>query len=172
MSNTNGKKMGKHIEINELDKLYNLFQFEKLEEIDGVGVYLFYNGYFKNIEIVSVNFNSPTIDSLRKKYESFGYSVSESVCSSLEEAHDKLFDGFFYIERFIQKCNKEYESFCNMQTSKLRLIYSEAKYEYIEGDFYINNEFVSDGNLVEYIGQKMLPKNPRFSMVICGLTII
>ncbi|MCI9407024.1 MAG: NACHT domain-containing protein [Clostridia bacterium] len=161
MNNKNEKKIEKHIEFNELDKLYNLFQFEKLEEINDIGVYLFYNGYFKNIEIVSVNPNNPTIDLLRKKYELFGYSVSESVCSSLEEAHDKLFDGFFYIERFIQKCNNEYESFCNMQTGKLRLIYSEAEYEYIEGDFYINNEFAPDRNLVEYIGQQMLTKNPK-----------
>lgn len=147
--------------FSELDAIYSLYQFEKIEQTDNVCVYLFYNGYFKNIEIVSLEVNNPIVGLLRSKYEEFGYAVSETIFSSLETAHNKLFDGFFYIDRFTQKCEREYESFCNMQTSKLQLIYSDAKYKYIEGDFYVNNQFVNDKNLVEYIGQNMLPKTPK-----------
>lgn len=147
--------------MEELDRLYSLYQFDKIEEKDDVFVYLYYNGYFKNIEILSFKSNISAVSDLRQKYENMGYAVGVTNFSSLQEIHHNLFNGFFYVDKFIRKCKSEYLDFCDMQTEKLKIDFPEANYKYIEGYHYNNNNLVTDTNLVEYIGNKMISENPK-----------
>ena len=123
-------------EINRIVDLYTLFGFDVEDKQDEFIAFLYNKGYFKNIEIVILldNYNC---NDVKTQYEEIGFSVSVKKYTSLEDIHQKLFDGFFKIENTKKKNIKAYNDFCKMQTEKR--VFGE-EYKYIDCEYTLNFE--------------------------------
>ena len=155
--------------FSKLTNLYELFHFEKLDEKEFTNVcvvYLYNSGYFKNIEIFTIlNEKHPSVLHLRKKYEDASYSVKVVAYKSLKEAHDKLYEGFFDLERTIKRFQCEYNNYCAQQTKNLSNLADNAQYEYIHGDFYQNGNIVENQDIVSLVGNEMLQGEAKLIII-------
>lgn len=122
--------------VNKMIELYTLYEFEVEEQESNYIVLQHNKGYFQNIEIVLLS-NSFDITDVKKRYEEVGFSVSIKKFTSIEDIHEKLFNGFFKLEYAKKRIHKNYLQFCEMQTTKR---VTKEKYEYIECNYTINYE--------------------------------
>lgn len=155
--------------FSKLTNLYELFHFEKLDEkefSDTCAVYLYSNGYFKNIEIFTIfDDKYDSVLQLKKKYEEAAYSVKVVSYRSLQEAHDKLYAGFFDLEKTIKRFKCEYQNYCDQQTKKLSTAAENIQYEYIHGDFYQNGNIVDNQDIVALVGNEMLKEEAKLIII-------
>lgn len=149
--------MSMAISINksELDQMYELFQFEKLEEAEDSTVFAYSSGYFNNIEIFATDASSKSVQSFKKKYTQVGYPVRVVSHESLQDLHENLFRGFFKIDRYIQSNKIAYNEHCLSETKRLAIIDSNAQYEYVRGNFYKNGNALNSENIISILGQEM-----------------
>ncbi len=152
------------IDTKELDELYKLFHFEKVEESNDACVYLYYNGYFMSITIAYFTDHNENINKLRLKYEALGYSVKITYIESLEKAHNELFNTFLFVKNYYTKCNSEYINYIESQTSKLQKLNPSAVYNYIYSNFYFNNVLSQNENIVSSIAEKL--KDDKATLII------
>lgn len=136
--------------IEEVIALYTLYEFTVEDKKAEFIVFQHNKGYFKNIEIVLLSDNYD-ISEVKKQYEEVGFSVIVKRFTSIEEIHEKLFDGFFKLEYTKNKIKRNYAQFCEMQTAK-RII--DEKYKYIECEYTINYESASE-ELTSFIVKKV-----------------
>jgi hypothetical protein len=125
------------MEISELDNLYQLYRFEKLNiKNPSVRVYSFSSKYFSNADIVIINpkVSITELDKIKSDVESLGFSATVRKYATLAEAEEKLFDGFFDIKNSNNQLQKSYKNY----TEKIeKVIFGKYKYinsEYYEGD--------------------------------------
>ncbi len=137
-------------EIQEIERIYELYGFTKAQSKQGLLVFTYSNGYFYNAEMVLLNENMSTLSAIKKEYEDLGYSVREIVYKSLEEMHKLLFKGFFCIDKVQERLKKDYLEFCKLQSSKL----FHAEYQYVEPSFFWNDSS-EKGDLIERILEQM-----------------
>ncbi|MCM1159153.1 MAG: hypothetical protein NC300_11575 [Bacteroidales bacterium] len=99
----------------DIDKLYELYEFEKDMEKESCCVYIYDQGYFNNAEIVIYDPKRESdIRSIKEDYMKLGYSVSLREAKDYEEIKSKLFHGFFKTEASNRKVLSEYEEYTQM----------------------------------------------------------
>ena len=87
--------MNQRTEINnEICALYELYGFKVEQRDDNYLLFSLSQGYFNNAEIVYHDENS-IIHELQKEYENVGYAIVIKQYTSIEDIHEKLFEGFF-----------------------------------------------------------------------------
>lgn len=157
------KKNQNQIELSEIDSLYELFGFVMQKDFDGIRVYEHLHGYFRNIEIFALSLNDHRIEALKNDYEKAGYSVTIVSRNSVDDAHEKLYSGFFNIESTYKKMLSEYNRFCDNQTK--RILQDDNKniyYEYIPSGYYKNGKYEHEMMLVESIYNELLVDKAKF----------
>lgn len=121
----------------DIDKLYELYEFEKDTEKEYCCVYVYDQGYFNNAEIVVYDSKREfDIHTIQEDYINLGYSVSIREAKNYEEIKSKLFHGFFKIEASNRKVISEYEEYARMQSKRL----GGNEYSYIESKYVLNDE--------------------------------
>lgn len=131
----------------DIDKLYEMYEFEKDTEKEGCCVYVYDQGYFSNAEIVVYDSKKESgIQSVQKNYIDLGYSVSIREAKDYEEIKSKLFHGFFKIEASNKKVLSEYEEYAKMQSKRL----GGNAYSYIESKYILNDE-QNDEHIVDKV---------------------
>lgn len=120
-------------------KLYHTYGFEDGPATEKYLVFYSQQGYFQNAEIVILDeaLSDEYID--KGGYEELGYSVRIRRFSSIEQAHEVLFKGFFNVQNSNRKLRQEYDAFQAQQREKLNNI----KYEYINAPFTENGSVKS-----------------------------
>lgn len=136
-------------EVEKIIALYTLYEFEIKEKNRDYIVFQYTKGYFQNIEIVVLSSNYD-IANVKKQYEEVGFSINIKVFTSIEDMHEKLFNGFFKLDSMKRKIQNTYTQFCEMQTLK-RVI--KEPYEYIECNYTINS-IPSTNELTSFISKK------------------
>lgn len=126
--------------------LYHIYGFEDGPATAKYLVFYSQQGYFQNAEIVVLDetLSDECID--KEGYEALGYSVRVRRFSSIEQAHDALFKGFFNVKNSNRKLNAEYDSFLAQQKAKLNGI----DYEYINAPF-AENGSAKSGSIIDRI---------------------
>lgn len=120
-----------------VDKLYELYEFEKDTEKEYCCVYVYDQGYFNNAEIVIYDLTKESdIQSIKENYINMGYSVSLREAKDYEEIKSKLFHGFFKTEASNKKVLAEYEEYVKIQSKRL----GGNAYSYIESQYILNDE--------------------------------
>jgi len=145
------------IKINELDKLYRNYGFEKLSSGNSdVLVYTYSAGYYENADIVPLNEVSETV--VRNVLEDFrkgGFACQIRNFPSLNIARETLFRGFFEVDVAITRGRAEYNRFIHKISQGI-----SGDYEYISGEF-MSSDVVNvngDANIIEF-AKKTLQEN-------------
>lgn len=132
----------------EINTLYELYEFEKHTEKENCCVYVYDQGYFNNAEIVIYDLEKDSeIQSIKDEYIRLGYSVSLREAKNYEEIKSQLFHGFFKTEASNAKVLAEYEEYAKMQSKRL----GGNVYSYIDSQYILNDR---QGN--EHIVDKIL----------------
>lgn len=129
----------------EIIELYRLYGFELESKEKGYLVFCRESGFFQNVEIVILDPTLKKEDVHISQYEQLGYAVHISKFTSVAQAHDTLFQGFFKVKLSNQKLIREYSNFCTQQSEKLK-----AAYEYISGTF-MENGVIQNVEIVQRI---------------------
>ena len=130
--------MTKGNEIEKIKQLYQLYGFTLAPNSDPEQylIFSFSNGYFYNAEIIKFEVDDEeTFIHLKEDYEKLGYSVRIIQYESYEKMHELLFNGFFSVKNVNSRLKREYEEFCQLQSSKML----DIQYEYIEPECNWNN---------------------------------
>lgn len=121
----------------DIDKLYELYEFEKDKERESCCVYVYDQGYFNNAEIIVYDLKKESdVQKIKEDYIKLGYSVSIREAKDYEEIKSKLFHGFFKIEASNKKVLSEYEEYAKTQSKRL----GGNAYSYIESKYVLNDE--------------------------------
>lgn len=125
------------IDKKAIDKLYELYEFEKDTEKESCCVYVYDQGYFNNAEIVVYDSKRESdIHTIQEDYINLGYSVSIREAKNYDEIKSKLFHGFFKIEASNKRVISEYEEYVRMQSKRL----GGNEYSYIESKYVLNDK--------------------------------
>jgi hypothetical protein len=125
------------IDKKSIDKLYELYEFEKDTEKESCCVYVYDQGYFNNAEIVVYDSKRESdIHKIQEDYINLGYSVSIREAKNYDEIKSKLFHGFFKIEASNKRVISEYEEYVRMQSKRL----GGNEYSYIESKYVLNDK--------------------------------
>lgn len=119
-----------------LEKLYNLYGFDVIDESENYIVFAYTNGYFHNVEILKITNDESRLKNVKEEYEELGYSVRIVDYVSFEKVQELLFNGFFAVENINSRLLKDYNNFCQLQSRKL----FGSDYEYIEPTHIWNNQ--------------------------------
>lgn len=130
-----------------LTKLYSLYLFEKTYEDDYGIVYTYNSGYFNNAEIVIFDRERFELKRICDEYTKMGFSVRDVEYKTIEEAHEKLFEGFFKVAQSNLKLSDEYAGYCALQSKKM----CGSQYNYINGKYYIDGEQKEGSNVTDEI---------------------
>lgn len=130
-----------------LTQLYSLYLFEKTYEDDYGVVYTYNSGYFNNAEIVIIDRENFAYEKIHNEYNKLGFSVRCVEYKTIEEAHEKLFEGFFKVSQSNLKLSTEYIGYCDLQSKKM----GGYPYTYINGKYYIDGEQKEDLNVTDII---------------------
>ena len=122
-------------EIEQIERLYELYGFSKIKQGENFIVFTYSNGYFNNAEIIKFSSDIEEVK-LKNEFEETGYSVRIITYVSLEKTHELLFYGFFAVKNINNRLLKDYELFSGLQSKKLL----GAIYEYVEPSCNWNNE--------------------------------
>lgn len=140
----------------ELENLYKLYGFNKVEDTENIMVFVYSHGYFNNAEIVCLSDGENNSDDLISKYQELGYSARKVFLDSVDSAHTKLFNGFFSTDHSRARLLKEYESFTEKQSHKLVL----SKYEYVSCKYFDGNSMCTN-NLIDFLYNRLLSDGPQ-----------
>ena len=144
------------IDVKEkVEKLYEIYGFEKIEQNENILVFTYSNGYFHNVEIVKFR-KDEDVKKMKQEYEGLGYSVRIIEYVSCEETQRLLFGGFFSVDNIHKRLLLDYENFCKLQSKKL----FDAEYEYIQPTYTWNNT-TGNGKLAEDILVQLLEEGPQ-----------
>lgn len=106
-----------------LKELYVLYRFHLEREMENILVFSYCAGYFHNAEIVLLEDNDSCwkeAKAIEKEYKEIEYnSIVINFYGSIQVAHNKLFNAFFYIKDSQKRLRLEYEGFCEKKTEKL-----------------------------------------------------
>ena len=89
------KVQKQNLNFDEVDRLYKLFRFEKIDGEIGIGVYSYIHDYFNIIEIFAEDIKDERVENFKKKYSEVGYAVQAVSYKTTKEIHDALYKGFF-----------------------------------------------------------------------------
>lgn len=129
--------------------LYELYGFKIEQKKDNYLLFSFLQGYFNNAEIVYHN-EDEKVHELQKQYEDVGYAIVTKKYTSLDDIHEKLFEGFFkpkFQEKKLLSWYKKFE-----ETRKKILLNDE--YSYIPCNYELNSKFYEDG-LIDFLDAKI-----------------
>ena len=135
-----------------LDNLYKLYRFEILPiKNESIRAYAYTSKYFSNADIILLNNNieKSTIASVTESVSKLGFAINIRNYSSIEEAEQKLFEGFFDIENSLRILKNSYTDY---KAKISEIIFNE--YEYINSQYFdAERNIYRDDNLVETIYQ-------------------
>lgn len=120
-----------------LQEIYKRYGFEMSRSYDNdqVLVFTIKNGYFDNADIVKLSLEANP-DLAFKQFTETGFACTIRSVSSLEQAEEQLFKGFFSIDSIRERLKSDYDRFTQSIVSPFSL---SAKYEYINAPYQINN---------------------------------
>lgn len=122
-------------EIEQIERLYELYGFSKVKEADKFIVFTYSNGYFYNAEIIKFDSDIEELK-LKDEFEETGFSVRIIEYVSIEKTHELLFNGFFAVKNINNRLLNDYALFCKLQSKKLL----DSTYEYVEPSCNWNRE--------------------------------
>jgi hypothetical protein len=133
-----------------LDNLYKLYRFDILPiKNDHIRAYAYTSKYFANADIILLNgaVSTESINKVIKEVSDLGFATNLRSYTSIEEAEQKLFEGFFDIENSIKVLNNSYNDY----KSKIsEVIFNE--YQYINSRYYdAESESYKEDDLVDTI---------------------
>lgn len=152
--------MNQRTEINnEICALYELYGFKVEQRDDNYLLFSLSQGYFNNAEIVYHDENS-IIHELQKEYENVGYAIVIKQYTSIEDIHEKLFEGFFKPQFQEKKLISWYKKF---EETRKKIILNNV-YSYIPCNYELNSKFCEDG-LIEFLDKKIADNNSSLTFL-------
>lgn len=145
----------------ELTDLYAIYMFEKTYEDNECTVFTYNSGYFNNAEIVTLGKAGYRNDKIYNEYSKLGFSVRYADYKNVDDAHERLFEGFFRIALSNRKLLSEYDKYCELQRKKL----GGADYSYIAGKYYVDGELKENTNIIEYIFNFFNDARPKLIII-------
>ena len=146
-------------QIDKIVELYKLYGFECVDCRSEYLVLTYTAGYFSNAEIVKLS-DKFDATQLQDEYEDLGYSVRVVRFTTIEETHNNLFVGFFKEKASNARTKRDYDKFCEKQTSRLGgMAYSFIPCKYISD----NND--NSANVVDRIYSQLFQKGPQLVIV-------
>ena len=133
----------------KLDDLYKLYRFQILPiYIDGIRVYSYTSKYFNNADVIVLNPKSDKyLQKVIKDVEGLGFSVNIRNYTTLEEAEESLFNGFFDIENSNKLLRKAYQDY----TYKVESVIF-GQYEYIKSEYLdVEKDIIRKDDIVQTI---------------------
>jgi hypothetical protein len=147
------------IESSRLDSLYTSYGFKKKKSSSGdVRVYTYRGGYFNNADIIPISAGADTSTDL-KNYQSSGYACTIRDYQSLQDAENKLFEGFFSLDGTKSRFNDEDDKFRTKQANNIG-----ADYRFIDPPYlnaYESNTSHLDVSLIDSIMADLKSSGPR-----------
>lgn len=132
-------------ELKELKEIYKRYGFtlSKSYQNETVLVFTLKNGYFDNADIVNFG-NDAETERAFKEFSEIGYACTVRKFTSLIQAEEQLFKGFFSVDSTLDRLKNDYTKF----TSSIVSLYVDSssgsssglKYQYINAPYLINDE--------------------------------
>lgn len=136
----------------KIAELYDLYDFQKLEDSSNFLVFLYDYGYFKNLEVIYDKEDSLSKTELKTKYSAIGYNEPNYYkYTSIEELHERLFKGFFRLEQQKKEMEKNYQKFVKEKKESLLI----AEYYYIPCSYSVDNGENNSTPLIDRLIQKL-----------------
>lgn len=155
----------KRDEFEKIIELYSIYGFEVAKTEEKCIVFTFSNGYFLNCEIVENGLTEKEKEEYKSQYDQLGYATRIVSFVSIDDAHEKLYTGFFNIAFSKRKSVQEYERFVEQQTQKIFSFMNNGnKYSYVMGRYYEGN--ISYGtSVVEAIYERINSRGAQLIFV-------
>lgn len=144
--------------ISQLDALYKLYRFEILPlKHDKVRAYAHISKYFSNADIIILeSIDAEEKTKIQIQIEQLGFAVNFRTYTSLNEAEENLFDGFFDIKSSLQLSKNSYLDY-KSKISKVIL----GQYEYINTNYVdVEKDVYKTDSIVDSILNDMQSDGP------------
>ena len=144
------------MEVSQLDILYEKYGFKTIRtKTEGIRVYALRTGYFLNADIVKLS-NDVDLNSVKRDLEELGYACTTRSYSTLAQAENELFDGFFATEGHRKRLISEYKKFVDSNSKTLL-----RQYEYITAP-YTSSETAKDSriSIIDHINNVVSSNGP------------
>lgn len=116
----------------DLDGLYEGYRFDRLRtKAEGVRAYGLTSGYFVNADIVPVE-PGADVEAAKADLEAAGYACTVRRYTSLEDAEEHLFSGFFAAESSRLRLRQDYDRFRRQASDAIG---APNAYQYVSGPF-------------------------------------
>ncbi len=117
-------------------------------------------GHYHNVDIVSLKENVD-VEQIFNEYKDSGFACKVRNYSSIEDAEEALFNGFFSLESTQRKFKKDYLLF----TQSIAKLYSEdATYSYINSKYHIN-EKEGEKTVIQEVLERLNSENPVLFLI-------
>ena len=138
------------ININDIDDLYKKYGYIIKKPTEDVRIYIFQQGVYYGVDIFPLKADADT-EQLKQSYAKSGYASRVTSYSSLAEAEEKLYNGFFSFTQTEKRIKERYHDYIDSRTKSLG-----ASYEYIPSSFDILTQEDNDKTtLTNYIIKKI-----------------
>ena len=130
----------------QLDYLFENYGYEAKELNDTYRVYVLNQGMYHGAEILLMN--NIDASTILERYSKLGYHAKLQNFTSVEQAEDYLFNGFFNTQTTVNDINRRYDAFAYNQVK--HYCDESLSYEYISMPYSIirdNVDEVQDGNM-------------------------
>lgn len=133
-----------------MDKLYGLYRFQLLPiKNHRIRVYSFTTKYFSNADVILLEvIDESELNTVVAEIKSLGFSVTVRNYTTLQDAENSLFDGFFDIDASKKLLSKSYIEY----TEKIKKIIFADEYQYIQSEYIdVENNQTRTDSIVETI---------------------
>ncbi len=152
------------LDFGKLDKVYELYGYERIKFDDDLRVYRHRQGIYYGVDIIRGS-TDISVDALRKDYADAGYATEIITSTSNKELYERIFNGFFESELTSKRLRRKYESYIEKQQK-----YFSDSYEYIPCPYRkvtssnIENE-ANSGNIVNEIAEAIKRKGAELVII-------
>jgi NACHT-associated inactive Restriction Endonuclease 2 len=153
-------KAAMDLQPDALDELYRLYGFRVQTARPDLRVYVLRQGYLHGVDIVHLRETADSTE-LEASFKSSGYATNVRRYTSLAQARDELFRGFFSTEATSERLGAYYRDFAQRRTVALG-----ARYQYIPCPYTLNGgERQSDGAIVDSIMNAISANGPQLIII-------
>ena len=146
-----------------LDEVFIKYGYEVKNNYENVRVYILRQGMYYGAEIIPLNDKADT-ETIVNEFTLSGFTCMLRKYNSVEEAEDKLFEGFFNTRFTGERIKRKYKAFTQKQ---IRHATKNAEYKYINSPFRKNNnpKYEKENDLVADVMKVFKKDGPQFVII-------
>lgn len=133
--------------LKKIDKIYELYGYEKIEESGIYKVYRFKQGMYYAVDIILFD-SFENLEEKRNEYAKIGYATEIIIYKSIQDIESRMFNGFFEVSVTSSKLSSKYYNYKKRQEDNLGDVYNyvPCQYKIVQGEVDVESQRYEDKN--------------------------